>query len=44
MLNNKPVPGSGGNHYVPFEERTGDSSLVFFTQLQQAVLSGFIMV
>ena len=28
----KPVPGKNGNKYVPFEERTGESSVVFFTR------------
>lgn len=27
-----PVPGRDGNKYVPFEERTGESSVVFFTR------------
>ncbi len=27
-----PVPGAGGERYVPFEERTGESSVVFFTR------------
>ncbi|MCR5576176.1 MAG: DUF362 domain-containing protein [Oscillospiraceae bacterium] len=27
-----PVPGTGGERYVPYEERTGDSSVVFFTR------------
>ena len=26
------VPGTGGNRYVPYEERTGEESLVFFTR------------
>ena len=32
MSNTKPVPGKDGNKYVPFEERTGESSVVFFTR------------
>ena len=28
----KPVAGSGGNKYVPYDERTGESSVVFFTR------------
>ena len=32
MNANKPVPGSDGNKYVPYEERTGDRSTVFFTR------------
>ena len=27
-----PVPGAGGERYVPYEERTGESSVVFFTR------------
>ncbi|MBQ4416762.1 MAG: (Fe-S)-binding protein, partial [Butyrivibrio sp.] len=27
-----PVPGKDGNKYVPFEKRTGESSVVFFTR------------
>ena len=32
MSNQKPVAGKNGNRYVPFEERTGESSVVFFTR------------
>ncbi|MBQ6419560.1 MAG: DUF362 domain-containing protein [Clostridia bacterium] len=28
----KPVPGKDGNRYIPFEDRTGDTSVVFFTR------------
>ena len=28
----KPVPGKNGNRYIPFEARTGDSSVVYFTR------------
>ena len=28
----KVVPGKDGNKYIPFEERTGESSVVFFTR------------
>ena len=28
----KPVPGTGGNHYVPFDERTGGATAVYFTR------------
>ena len=28
----KPVPGKNGNKYIPFEDRTGESSIVFFTR------------
>ncbi|MBR4549882.1 MAG: (Fe-S)-binding protein, partial [Oscillospiraceae bacterium] len=27
-----PVAGKDGNRYVPFEERTGENSVVFFTR------------
>ena len=32
MVPNKPVPGTDGNRYVPFEQRTGESSVVYFTR------------
>ena len=32
MRKNKPVPGRDGNKYVPYDERTGESSVVFFTR------------
>ncbi len=32
MSGSKPVPGKDGNKYVPFEDRTGNSSPVFFTR------------
>ena len=32
MNNSKPVPGKDGNRYVPFEERTGESAVVFYTR------------
>ena len=32
MNNSKPVPGKDGNKYVPYEQRTGESSVVFFTR------------
>lgn len=32
MSNNTPVPGKDGNKYIPFEQRTGDRSVVFFTR------------
>ena len=32
MSDRKPVPGKDGNLYVPFDERTGESSVVFFTR------------
>lgn len=28
----KAVPGTGGEHYIPYEERTGGESVVFFTR------------
>ncbi len=28
----KKVPGMGGNHYVPYENRSGESSVVYFTR------------
>ena len=32
MSNQKPVPGTGGDHYVPYGERTGKVSAVYFTR------------
>ena len=32
MSNKNPVPGKDGNKYVPFDQRTGESSVVFFTR------------
>ncbi|MCH5208807.1 MAG: DUF362 domain-containing protein [Oscillospiraceae bacterium] len=32
MSVNKPAPGMGGDRYVPYEERTGKESAVFFTR------------
>lgn len=32
MSNQKPVPGMGGNQYVPYEARTGGESVVYFTR------------
>lgn len=32
MANNKKVPGTGGEHYIPYNERTGGESTVYFTR------------
>ena len=32
MLEKKAVPGTGGDHYVPYAQRTGGESVVFFTR------------
>ncbi len=32
MAEKNPVPGTNGNRYVPFSERTGERSVVFFTR------------
>ena len=32
MANNKKVPGTGGEHYIPYDERTGGESAVYFTR------------
>jgi hypothetical protein len=29
---NTPIPGTGGNKYVPYDERTGNESVVYFTR------------
>ena len=28
----KKLPGTGGNHYIPYAERTGNESIVYFTR------------
>ena len=32
MSVNNPVPGIGGDHYIPYSERSGAESVVFFTR------------
>lgn len=32
MNDKNPVPGTGGDRYIPFEQRTGERSVVFFTR------------
>ena len=32
MANQKPVPGTNGDHYVPYAERAGEESVVYFTR------------
>ena len=32
MNEQKAFPGNGGEHYVPYEERTGEESVVYFTR------------
>ena len=32
MANQKPIPGTGGNHYIPYDQRTGSESTVYFTR------------
>ena len=32
MANQKPVPGTNGDHYIPYAERTGEESVVYFTR------------
>ncbi len=32
MANQKAVPGSGGDCYIPYAERTGEESVVYFTR------------
>ncbi|MCM1027802.1 MAG: DUF362 domain-containing protein [Roseburia sp.] len=32
MTQKKAVPGSGGEHYIPYDQRTGEESIVFFTR------------
>ena len=32
VAQSEPVPGKNGNKYVPYEERTGNESIVYFTR------------
>ena len=32
MTTIKPVPGTGGDHYIPYSERSGAESVVYFTR------------
>ena len=32
MSDKKAVPGTGGEHYIPYGERTGEKSVVYFTK------------
>ena len=32
MAQQKPVPGNDGNKYVPYEQRKGNESIVYFTR------------
>ena len=32
MAEKKQMPGTGGDHYIPYEERTGAESIVYFTR------------
>ena len=32
MAHKKMVPGTGGNHYIPYNERSGEKSTVYFTE------------
>ena len=32
MAEKKQIPGTGGDHYIPYEERTGAESIVYFTR------------
>lgn len=32
MAENKKMPGMGGERYVPYSERTGNESVVYFTR------------
>ena len=37
MEEKKVVPGTGGDHYVPYSERSGGESVVFFTRLRKGL-------
>ena len=32
MAEKQPVPGTGGEHYIPYDQRTGGESVVYFTR------------
>ena len=32
MSSKKTIPGTNGNHYIPYEERSGSESVVYFTR------------
>ena len=32
MTTQKPVPGTGGGHYIPYAQRSGAESVVYFTR------------
>ena len=32
MSNNNVYPGTGGDRYVPYSQRTGNESIVYFTR------------
>lgn len=32
MVDGRPVPGIGGDRYLPYEQRTGNESIVYFTR------------
>lgn len=32
MAEKKQIPGTGGDHYIPYEEKTGAESIVYFTR------------
>ena len=32
QINTNPIPGTDGNKYVPYEQRTGNESVVYFTR------------
>ena len=41
MNHKKIVPGKGGEHYVPYSERSGEESVVYFTTINGDRESGF---
>ena len=32
MAHKKIVPGTGGEHYIPYKDRSGEKSTVYFTE------------
>lgn len=33
MTTTKPVPGTGGDHYIPYSERSGAESIVYLPEI-----------
>lgn len=43
MSQKNPVPGTGGERYIPYEERTGKESVVYLQEIfRQRDFAGFM--